>query len=359
MGLFARASSLAIPGKTAGGLLHRGLAILEALLGARREARGEARVTTRREARVTTLLTARPAVQPTIPAEELVYRVAAIPAGLAAPVLLFRLLRDVLGLKQAALLAYDSRRHLYSPLAAIGLDTTSRHRLRFQPGANPDFNRAAAGRIVEVRGEELETFREYFSSRGFSAIRELVLVPYLHNQRLLGLLLAMGRERPLAGEALELLQSTMATAAQLLPQDEEEQPAEDPRPLAERVQTLLADCRSRGRPLILIRISLDELLRLAQERFPELESFRLYEFLVASCRRLLRGIGQVETPKPRVLFLLVHGMKDGDPPLLLRQLETALLSELRGLVDARTVDLRQEVRIVTDDPQAALSFLDS
>jgi len=52
-------------------------------------------------------------------------------------------------------------------------------------------------------------------------------------------------------------------------------------------------------------------------------------------------------------------MKDGDPPLLLRQLETALLSELRGLVDARTVDLRQEVRIVTDDPQAALSFLDS
>jgi hypothetical protein len=59
------------------------------------------------------------------------------------------------------------------------------------------------------------------------------------------------------------------------------------------------------------------------------------------------------------LFLLVHGMKDGDPPLHLRQLEAALLSELRGLVDARTVDLRQEVRIVADDPQAALSFLDS
>jgi hypothetical protein len=104
----------------------------------------------------------------------------------------------------------------------------------------------------------------------------------------------------------------MAPGGQLLAPDGEEQAAQDTRTPAERLQALLADCRNRAQALTLIRISLDEILRLAQERFPELEGFRLYEFLVGSCRRLLRGIGQVEIPRPRVLVLLVHGMKDAD-----------------------------------------------
>jgi hypothetical protein len=294
-----------------------------------------------------------------VSAEELTYRVAAIPAGFAAPLQLFALLRDVLGLQQAALLAYDARRYVYSPLAATGFDATSRHRLRLEPGANADFNRAAAGSIVEVRGEELAAFREYFSSREFSGIRQLTLVPYLHSQRLVGLLLIARLARPQAPETVQLLRSSMSTAGPLLAQDGEEPPAEDDRPPEERLRALLAECQGRGQALMLIRFSLDELLRLAQERFPEMESFRLHESLVSSCRRLLRGIGQVQIPKPRVLALLVHGMKDADPPLLLRQLESALLSELRGLVEARSVDLHPEVLTVTDDIQRAQDFLRS
>jgi hypothetical protein len=60
-----------------------------------------------------------------------------------------------------------------------------------------------------------------------------------------------------------------------------------------------------------------------------------------------------------VLALLVHGMKDADPPLLLRQLESALLAEIRGLVDAKSVELRPEVLSVADDVQAARDFLRS
>jgi hypothetical protein len=292
-------------------------------------------------------------------AEELTYRVAAIPAGLAAPLQLFALLRDVLGLRQAALLAYDSRRHVYSPLASIGFDATTRHRLRLEPGANADFNRAAEGNAVEVHGDGLAAFRQYFSSRQFAAFHQLALVPYLHNQRLVGLLLVTRLVRPLTTETLELLRSSMAPGGQLIAQDEREQPVEDARPPAERLQAILAECRGRGQVLIMIRLSLDELLRLALERFPDLESFRLYEFLVGSCRRLLRGIGLVEIPRPRVLVLLVHGMKEADPPLLLRQLESALLAEIRGLVDSRSVDLRPEVLTVTDDAQAAQEFLRS
>jgi len=65
----------------------------------------------------------------------------------------------------------------------------------------------------------------------------------------------------------------------------------------------------------------------------------------------------VEAGRPPVLVLLVHGMKDADPPLLLRQLESALLAEIRGVVDARGVDLRPEVLTVTDDVQKAQEFL--
>jgi hypothetical protein len=155
----------------------------------------------------------------------------------------------------------------------------------------------------------------------------------------------------------------MVPGGQLLAQDEEEpasqDAAEDARPPAERLQALLADCQKRGQTLTLIRFSLDELLRLAQGHFPELESFRLYEFLLGCCRRLLRGIGQVEIPKPRVLVLLVHGMKDADPPLLLRQMQSALLAEIRGLVEARSVDLRPEVLTVSDNVQEAQDFLRS
>ena len=360
MGLFARASFLASPGKSAGGLLHRGLAALESLVGGQAAARLSPNPGPQTPAPAARPLRP-PAAHPevTISAEELTYRVAAIPAGFAAPLQLFALLRDVLGLQQAALLAYDSRRRVYSPLAAIGFDTTSRHRLRLEPGANVDFNRAAAGNIVEVRGDELAAFRQYFSSREFSTMRQLVLVPYLHNQRLVGLLLATRLARPLVPETLELLRSSMVPGGQLLAPDGEEQAAQDTRTPAERLQALLADCRNRAQALTLIRISLDEILRLAQERFPELEGFRLYEFLVGSCRRLLRGIGQVEIPRPRVLVLLVHGMKDADPPLLLRQLESALLAEIHGLVDARSVDLRPEVAAVTDDAQEAQDFLRS
>jgi hypothetical protein len=348
MGLFARASSLASPGKTAGGLLHRSLAILKSLVAA-------APVAQRPE-----VLAPAPAEKPApVTAEELAYRIAAIPAGIAAPILLFALLREVLGLKQAALLAYDPRRHLYSPLASIGFDTTSRHRLRLEPGANSDFNRAAGGSIVEVRGEGLAAFRDCFSSREFSSMQELVLVPYLCNQRLVGMLLVTRLQRPLSGETLELLRSTLVPAGALFPPEEESETAEDPHSPAERLQALLAGCRNRGNPLILIRLSLEEPVRLARTRFPELDGFRLHEFLVGSCRRLLRGIGQVEIPRPRDLILLVHGMKDGDPPLLLRQIELALLAVLRGLVDAKTVDLHPEFRTVTDDAQAALDFLGS
>jgi hypothetical protein len=369
MGLFARASSLASPGKckSAGGLLRRSLATLDSADGRKAARRAKPRSAATAQERPTpapqgpaaALAAEAPPAPLSVGTEELTYRMAAIPVGFAAALQLFALLRDVLGLQQAALLAYDPRRHVYSPLAALGFDATSRHRLRLEPGANAHFNLAATGNVVQVQGDELAAFRPYFSSRQFASVRQLALVPYLHNQRLVGLLLVTRLARPLAEQTLDLLRAGMAPGGQLLAQDELSEPEEDGRTPTERLQAMLADCRSRGQALILIRISLEELLRLAQDRFPELERFRLYEFLVGYCRRLLRGIGQVQAARPPGLLLLVHGMKEADPPLLLRQLESALLAEVRGLVDARSVDLRAQALTVTEDDRQAQEFLRS
>jgi hypothetical protein len=345
MGLFARATDLAGSGNSAGASPVPSAAQPEVLPEASPSApAGPAE-------------SAPPAPAAEITAEELAYRIAGLPRGFPAPVLLFALLRGLLQLKQAALLLLDSRRRVYSPIASTGLDTTSRHRLRLPAGANPPFDRAAAGELVIARGEELEAFRECFSSRQFSAIHELVLVPYVADRGLIGLFLASGLRQPLAEHAVRLLESTMTAAPPLLQPDPEEQ--EEPGSLRERVTALASLCRSSGHPLLLLRVSLDRLIGLVQEQFPELDGFRLQEHLVWACRRLLAVIGRVETPKPRLLFLLVHGMKDGDAQLLLRQLETALLSDLRGLTDATSIDLRPETRLVDGDAEAALSFLAS
>jgi hypothetical protein len=208
-----------------------------------------------------------------------------------------------------------------------------------------------------VEGEELAAFRPYLSSRQYAAVRLLVLAPFLQNQRLVGLLLLTRLKQPWTQKTRELLRSSLVAGGQLLAQDERAEPAEDGRSPEQRFETTLAECKGRGQPLFLVRFSLEEPLRLALERFPELESFRLFEFLAGACRRLLRGLGLAVVVRPPALALLVHGMRDADPPLLLRQLESALLVEVRGLIDAKSIDLRPEVLLPVDDAQAAREFL--
>jgi len=292
--------------------------------------------------------------------EEMAYRIAALPSGFAAPVLLCSLLKEQLRLERAALLLYDARRHVFAPWASCGFDTTTRNRLRLAPGSSEAFNRAAAGELVTVTGEELETFRENFSSREFAGVSELLLVPFLHNQRLVGMLLIASPGLPPAEPARELLRAAGSQAAALCAAPAEataEEPQEAGGLLEQRVEELLNGCRSRGYPLILIRLHLEPLLRAAQKRVPELEVFRLQEFLRTACRRLLQGIGRVEVLHARTLLLLVHGMKEADPPLLLHQVQAALRSQLGDLIGPFELDPVPESRIVTEEPAAALSFL--
>jgi hypothetical protein len=213
---------------------------------------------------------------------------------------------------------------------------------------------------VRVSGDGLESFREYFSSREISTVSELLLVPFLRNQRLVGLLLVASREQPVTKETLELLEEASSQAEAFLYDPaaaETQSPETVARPLAERVEEQLAACRSRGQPVLLLRLGLEALVRSARARAPELEPFRLREFLLSALSRLLTGIGWVQSLPAHRVLLVVHGMQEADPALLLRLLECALLNMLRGLAEESPLDLHPEFRIITDDSAQALGFL--
>jgi hypothetical protein len=342
MGLFARARSLSRPGpkRSSGiGLLRRSQILLE-------------RPSPAPETGI---------AAPPTSADELLFRISQIPEGIAAPALLFSLLKAHLRLQEAALLLQDSARQLFVPWCSTGLDTTTRHRLLLPPGLNEPFNRAASGEVILVEGVELQGFREFFSSREFALIRQLTLVPFVHGRRLVGLLLIVRMASQPAGEMLSLLRQVAQQAAPPLLRvagrlgDEGLRDTEQP--LSELVTGMLESAKQHSHPLLLMRLKLGPLLRQVAARYPELEPFRLQEELLILCRDLFRVIGRVRSLKSNQLLIVINGMKDADPELLQRELEAVIQASLRELIAADTVKMAAESRIVTEDPEAAFDFL--
>jgi hypothetical protein len=137
----------------------------------------------------------------------------------------------------------------------------------------------------------------------------------------------------------------------------EELPGESGLPLPELVQTLFQTAKQKAHPLILMRLQLGSILRQATARYPELEPFRLQEEISSLCQSVFRVIGQVRTLKARQLLVLVHGMKDADPELLRKQLQTIIGANLQELIEPGVLDLSVDSRIIVDDPETALRFI--
>jgi hypothetical protein len=120
---------------------------------------------------------------------------------------------------------------------------------------------------------------------------------------------------------------------------------------------MLQAAKQHAHPLLLIRLKLGALLHQVAVRYPELEPFRLQEQLLMLCRALFRMIGRVRSLKSNQLLILINGMKDADPELLQRELQSVMQANLRELIAADTVELATESRIVAEDPEVALDFL--
>ncbi len=296
--------------------------------------------------------------------QELIYEVSRLKDGLEAPAELFSQLQAHLQLTAAALLLYDPLRMVYAPWASCGYDQTTQHRLRIPTGLNEEFDRVAQGEMLALdEAQQLARFRGCFSSRSFSRIRELILVPFIAYEKLLAVLLVTSMARPYR-EVRGLLAVVAERAAPLLYRAREEklqllrrEPPGTPSALVEDVRSFATTCQNSGRRLILIRLSFQPALSLLERRFPAVDSFRLREDLGAVVSSLSQEIGSVYRFDRTHLLLLVHGMAQADPELLLHQISMVVRGLFHELSSAPV--LEAEHRTGTDPEQAvrALSEL--
>jgi hypothetical protein len=284
-----------------------------------------------------------------------------IPEGVEAPGQLFAVLRHQLRLTRAALLLFDPVRSVFAPWASQGLDETTLHRLRIPADAGGHFSRLEAGEILLLEDPaERNELRRYFSTREHATMEALLLVPFVHEGRLLAVLLAS-----LAGQAfdrtlLDHLRESAPQIAALLYRSREQridglqqQGIERPEAVRERVVGAAQTAEARGNRLALIRISLEGLTRLLRERNPFVDAFRLQEDLnrlMLSLFRPLGGVVQVDTNK---VLLVVSALKEPDAALLTAHLKAALRALVPQLADSGPLDLQEAMRVCTPSPEEA------
>ncbi len=289
------------------------------------------------------------------PAERLFTDITTLPESLEAPTHLFGLLQKAFRLTRAALLLYDSVRMVFAPWAHVGFDETTLHRLRLPLGFNQALNRIANGNILSLHAkEELAEFSRFFSAREFASLSELTFLPFIHERKLIALLLISQTEpgEHLRAPAAELLAEACRVSAPRIHRARAENPARPAPTGAQRpagapetqqavtaaVRRLQKDCRQAGLPLLLVRISLSRAVETILRKNTFFDDFRLLEDLTRIIASRLADTGRVFRLEPAGLLLAITRMPDPDAGLLLHHLTLALKGvflELQGEPDIR------------------------
>jgi hypothetical protein len=285
--------------------------------------------------------------------------------GLEAPARLFSLLVEGLGLRKAALLLFDPLRLVYAPWAAAGFDETTLRRLRFSPGSSTILGRLAAGETLLYSGRgELQDLRAFFSVREFAALQSLLLLPFIHDHRMVGLLLAVPPAGCLAERRLDGLGALTGRGGRALYRARERyleavrraQP-EKADSLREGVLAAADSCRARGRKLLLVQLCLRKVVGEVLQRDPPLDAFRLQEDITRIILSLFQPLGAVFRTGPQTLLVVVSGMEVPDVELLLHHVRASLKTLLPELAAHEPIDLQAQTRVLSGDGQEALTGL--
>ena len=285
--------------------------------------------------------------------------------GIDAPGRLFCLIKEQLQLDRAALLLYDSVRMVFAPWAVHGFDETTNHRLRIPLGANDTMNRLASGKVYLLSApEELQPFHQFFSFREFSTLSHLLLVPFIHESRFMGLLLSAQSDQAdldifktlaerAAGHLYAARERHLEGAKRGIP--------ERPQSLRESVQVALQSCLDKGFSPMLIRINTAALIESVQKANPYIDSFRLIQDISRVVLSLFQSLGSVfQVDRERMLIVVtnqVQPIQEGDPELLLHHLRATLGRLLPELAEQQRIDLDEQVRIPSPDIEEALTYL--
>ncbi|HTZ51613.1 MAG TPA: GAF domain-containing protein [Spirochaetia bacterium] len=234
--------------------------------------------------------------------EEILTAISTLRAGMELPSRMFTALTTLLGARKAAFLLYDPVRLVYAPWAVRGYDQTTLRRMRIPLGANEAWNALANGRPLILAAPALAQFQQFFSSREFSAMSRIVLVPFIADDTLIGVFLLTDLESPLTTDE-ELVECLARASEAGAPRVQEARAARvaaavasGTRPEAvsagDETSKFLDAIESSRSPLLLAALSLEEFTRGVLLSHHDLEPFRLHEDLVFFLGSFLADVGR-------------------------------------------------------------------
>jgi len=234
--------------------------------------------------------------------EEMLTAVSTLRPGMELPSRLFTALTSLLGARRGAFLLYDPVRLVYAPWAIRGYDQTTQRRMRIPLGANEAWNALANGRPLVLAAPALTQFQQFFSTREFSGISKLILVPFIAEDKLIAVFLVTDLDSPLASDD-DLVECLSRAAEAGAPRVQEARAAriaaavssgsrpETVSPQDETARFLEAVGASRA-SVLLLALSLEEFSRGVLLSHHDLEPFRLHEDLVFFLGSFLADVGR-------------------------------------------------------------------
>ena len=318
------------------GLLRRSLEILVADEPAEPVSNGSGKVSPSREEK-----SEAPAVvaeRPTPSADEITTGVlSAIEVlidGIELPAELFTTLASRLAISKGALLLYDPLRLVYAPWASLGYDQTTLHRMRIGLGANDSFNSLANGSpIVLGESASLAPYQHYFSSREFSSISRLILVPFISSGKLIGILLLSELQPSFPGEPdlLTCLSRVAEAGSSRLQKAREEKlrraGAQGLRPGAspqEQIDRYLSSFGSAATQILLLSLSVEEYAQSILAAHAHLDPFRLHEDFRYFLSAFVSELGAAITLRQGLFLVALQELDRADIDLFLHQLSSFL-----------------------------------
>lgn len=297
--------------------------------------------------------------------EELLTRLSELEDGIEAPGRFFSLVKEQLNLKRAALLLYDPVRMVFAPWAAHGFDETTNHHLRIPLGANETMNRLAAGKVFWLSDPDtLIRFQQFFSFREFSTLENLLLVPFIHENKFMGILLIAEMEGDFRKSDLSGFETLAVRAARLFYHARERclEAAkrgipEKPESLRESVRNAVQSCLAAGTPPIMIGVNTANIIEKVKKQNPYIDPFRLREDIARVILSLFQSLGPVFQIDRERILILVTRTAERDPDLLLYHLKATLTRLLLESADQEEIDLDERVRIPEANVEEALTFL--
>jgi hypothetical protein len=285
--------------------------------------------------------------------------------GIEAPGRLFSLIKEQLQLERSALLLYEPTRMAFVPWAMHGFDPTTSHRLRIPLKVNDTMNRLASGKIHLLSSpEELHPFSQFFSFREFSTLTHLLLVPFIYENRFLGLLLCANLE-PADLEPFRILSEKASRrlheARERHLEGARRETPQRPESLKESVRAASAECLHQGSSPLLIRISTGTLIETLGRRNPYIDPYRLHQDVSRVLLSLFRHIGSVfEIDGERILIVACNPaqpIQEEDAEMLLHHLKATLIRLMPELSTDPGISLDEQVRLPGSDTEEVLTQL--